>query len=143
MLTDAGLVAMQQADPIFQLGDNLPTRVRDAASATVVRLAVEIADGLPKLGVPRLLGRPAAAAHRAHRRALAPGPLVHWFEQHASRPPHRQRPTPKADSIQRELLVFPTTSPWPRRTAAAAAAVLPRKSIVRLRGPCCRTAQTI
>lgn len=38
------------------------------------------------------------------------GPLVHWFAQHAGRPPHRQRPTLKAETSQRELLVFPTTS---------------------------------
>ena len=59
-LTEAGLAAMQQADLIFQLGENLPARVRDAASSPAVRLAVGISDGLPKLVVRRLL-QPAIA----------------------------------------------------------------------------------
>ena len=32
-LTEAGRAAVQQADQIFQLGENLPARVRDAASS--------------------------------------------------------------------------------------------------------------
>ena len=55
VLTEAGLAAMQQADLIFQLGEGLPMRVRDAVSAPTVRLAVGICDGLPKLVVHRLL----------------------------------------------------------------------------------------
>jgi LysR family transcriptional activator of nhaA len=55
VLTEAGLAAMQQADLIFQLGENLPALVRDAVSAPAVRLAVGICDGLPKLVVHRLL----------------------------------------------------------------------------------------
>jgi len=55
VLTEAGQVAMQQADLIFQLGENLPLRVRDAVSMPTVRLAVGICDGLPKLVVHRLL----------------------------------------------------------------------------------------
>jgi LysR family transcriptional regulator, transcriptional activator of nhaA len=55
VLTDAGLATMQQADLIFQLGENLPALVRDAASSPTVRLAVGISDGLPKLVVRRLL----------------------------------------------------------------------------------------
>ena len=55
VLTEAGLVAMQQADHIFQLGADLPALVRDAVSAPTVRLAVGICDGLPKLVVRRLL----------------------------------------------------------------------------------------
>lgn len=54
-LTEAGRVAMQQADQIFQLGEDLPARVRDAVSAPTLRLAVGICDGLPKLVVHRLL----------------------------------------------------------------------------------------
>jgi len=60
VLTDAGVAAMQQADQIFQLGEDLPARVRDAVSAPAVRLAVGICDGLPKLVVHRLL-QPALA----------------------------------------------------------------------------------
>ncbi len=60
VLTEAGLAAMQQADLIFQLGENLPARVRDAVSTPTVRLAVGICDGLPKLVVHRLL-RPVMA----------------------------------------------------------------------------------
>lgn len=55
VLTEAGLAAMQQADQIFQLGENLPSLVRDAVSAPTVRLAVGISDGLPKVVVRRLL----------------------------------------------------------------------------------------
>lgn len=55
VLTEAGLAAMQQADQIFQLGENLPSVVRDAVSAPTVRLAVGISDGLPKVAVRRLL----------------------------------------------------------------------------------------
>ncbi len=55
VLTEAGHAAMQQADQIFQLGENLPALVRDAVSTPTVRLAVGICDGLPKLVVRRLL----------------------------------------------------------------------------------------
>ena len=54
-LTDAGVAAMQQADTIFQLGEELPARVRDAMSTPVFRLRLGISDGLPKLVVHRLL----------------------------------------------------------------------------------------
>jgi LysR family transcriptional activator of nhaA len=54
-LTDAGLATMQQADHIFQLGEELPARVRAAVSAPTVRLAAGISDGLPKLVVRRLM----------------------------------------------------------------------------------------
>lgn len=63
VLTDAGLAAMQQADLIFQLGENLPAVVRDAISAPSVRLAVGISDGLPKLVVRRLLQPVVAEPH--------------------------------------------------------------------------------
>jgi LysR family transcriptional activator of nhaA len=55
VLTEAGQAAMRQADQIFQLGEQLPAVVRDAAGAGSVRLAVGISDGLPKLVVRRLL----------------------------------------------------------------------------------------
>ncbi|NBX56290.1 MAG: LysR family transcriptional regulator, partial [Betaproteobacteria bacterium] len=54
-LTEAGQAAMSQADQIFQLGEALPTRVREAASSPGVRLWVGVSDGLPKLVVHRLL----------------------------------------------------------------------------------------
>ena len=63
VLTDAGFAAMKQADQIFQLGENLPSLVRDAVSAPTVRLAVGISDGLPKLAVHRLLRPVIAEAH--------------------------------------------------------------------------------
>jgi LysR family transcriptional activator of nhaA len=47
VLTDAGQAAMQQADQIFQLGESLPDRVRDAVSTPTIRLAVGICDGCP------------------------------------------------------------------------------------------------
>ena len=55
VLTEAGVAAMKQADQIFQLGEDLPAIVRDAASAPTVRLAVGVSDGLPKLVVRRLM----------------------------------------------------------------------------------------
>ncbi len=55
VLTEAGTAAMQQADLIFQLGEQLPALVQDAITAPSVRLSVGISDGLPKLVVRRLL----------------------------------------------------------------------------------------
>ena len=55
VLTDAGVVALQQAEQIFQLGQALPQQVLAAAHTSFIRLAVGIADGLPKLEVQRLL----------------------------------------------------------------------------------------
>lgn len=57
VMTDAGRVAMQQADQIFRFGEHLPARVRDTVNATIVRLAMEITDGLPALVVHRLLSQ--------------------------------------------------------------------------------------
>jgi LysR family transcriptional activator of nhaA len=54
-LTEAGDLALRQAEQIFQLGEALPELVRSAAQAKSVRLTVGIADGLPKLVVQRLL----------------------------------------------------------------------------------------
>lgn len=54
-LTDAGQTALQLAEQIFQLGEQLPAAVRDTASHTGLRLAVGISDGLPKLAVRDLL----------------------------------------------------------------------------------------
>lgn len=54
-LTEAGQAAVRQADLIFQLGEQLPEVVRDAADMPSVRLAVGISDGLPKLAVRRLM----------------------------------------------------------------------------------------
>lgn len=55
VLTDAGIAAMKQADLIFQLGEALPSHVRDAASAPMARLTVGICDSLPKMVAHRLL----------------------------------------------------------------------------------------
>jgi LysR family transcriptional activator of nhaA len=54
-LTDAGVAAMAHADQIFELGEQLPAAVRDAATGGGMRLAVGISDGLPKLVVRHLL----------------------------------------------------------------------------------------
>jgi LysR family transcriptional activator of nhaA len=54
-LTEAGVAAMHQADQIFQLGEQLPALVREAATSHGVRLAIGISDGLPKLVLRRLL----------------------------------------------------------------------------------------
>lgn len=55
VLTDAGREAMRQAEQIFQLGEQLTAAVRDAVGTPVVRLAVGISEGLPKLAVHRLM----------------------------------------------------------------------------------------
>jgi len=54
-LTPAGQVALRQADAIFQMGEQLPAMVQDAASAQRVRLLLGISDGLPKMVVQTLL----------------------------------------------------------------------------------------
>lgn len=54
-LTEAGEAALRQADQIFQLGEQLPDVVRDAATQPALRLAVGISDGLPKIVVHRLI----------------------------------------------------------------------------------------
>jgi LysR family transcriptional activator of nhaA len=54
-LTEAGVAAMAHADQIFQLGEQLPAAVRDAATGQGLRLAVGIPDALPKLVVRHLL----------------------------------------------------------------------------------------
>lgn len=54
-LTDAGIAAMRQAEQIFQLGEQLPAAVRDAAGSPIVRLVVGVSDSLPKLAVRHLM----------------------------------------------------------------------------------------
>ena len=49
------MVALQQAEQIFQLSQALPEQVLATVQAPSARLAVGIADGLPKLEVWRLL----------------------------------------------------------------------------------------
>ena len=55
VLTEAGQAALQVAEQIFHLGEQLHTAVRDAASQSGVRLVVGISDGLAKLAVRELL----------------------------------------------------------------------------------------
>jgi len=54
-LTEAGVAAFRHAEQIFQLGQQLPDVVRAAAGPRIVRLAVGISDGLPKLVARHLL----------------------------------------------------------------------------------------
>ncbi|TWO68464.1 transcriptional activator NhaR [Caenimonas sedimenti] len=54
-LTEAGQAALTYADQIFQLGEELPEAVRDAATGQALRLRVGMSDGLPKLVVRQLL----------------------------------------------------------------------------------------
>jgi len=54
-LTEAGVVAMAHADQIFQLGEQLPAAVHEAATGQGLRLAVGISDAMPKLVVRHLL----------------------------------------------------------------------------------------
>lgn len=60
-LTEAGAAAFRLAEQIFQLGEQVPGAVQEAALVQGQRLAVGIADSLPKLAVRHLL-QPAAAA---------------------------------------------------------------------------------
>ncbi|GAA4417356.1 LysR substrate-binding domain-containing protein [Acidovorax lacteus] len=55
VLTEAGVAAMHEADHIFALGEQLPHRVREAASGPTLRLNLGISDGIAKLAVHRLL----------------------------------------------------------------------------------------
>lgn len=54
-LTEAGNAAVALADQVFQIGEQIPAAVRDAATGGGLRLAVGISDGLPKLVVRHLL----------------------------------------------------------------------------------------
>ncbi len=63
VLTEAGTAALGVAEQIFQLGEQLPAAVREAATGQGLRLAVGISDGLPKLVVRHLL-QPAFADAR-------------------------------------------------------------------------------
>ena len=54
-LTEAGEAALQMAEQIFQIGEQLPAAVRDAANHGGLRLTVGMSDGLPKLAVRDLL----------------------------------------------------------------------------------------
>jgi LysR family transcriptional regulator, transcriptional activator of nhaA len=54
-LTEAGQVALREADEIFRLGERLPELLRSNNREPTQRLAVGLADGLPKLLVHRLL----------------------------------------------------------------------------------------
>jgi len=55
-LTEAGQTALELAEQIFALGEQLHTAVGDAASQNRVRLMVGISDGLSKFAVRDLLG---------------------------------------------------------------------------------------
>jgi LysR family transcriptional regulator, transcriptional activator of nhaA len=55
VLTEAGVAAMRQADQIFQLGEQLPAVLREAVGKPSLRLAVGVADSLPKLVVLHLM----------------------------------------------------------------------------------------
>lgn len=55
VLTDAGVAALHEADHIFALGEQLPQRVREAATSQTLRLNLGISDGIAKLAMHRLL----------------------------------------------------------------------------------------
>ena len=67
VLTDAGVAALREADHIFALGEQLPHRVREAASGQTLRLNLGISDGIAKLAVHRLL---TPILHEPHLRLL-------------------------------------------------------------------------
>ena len=55
VLTDAGRVAFERAEEIFQIGQAITREVRQAASSETVRLTVGMSDGLSKLAAHALL----------------------------------------------------------------------------------------
>ncbi len=55
VLTEAGQVALRQADAIFQLGEQLPSLLQCATRAPTLRLRVGVSDALPKLVVRHLM----------------------------------------------------------------------------------------
>lgn len=55
VLTEAGQLVLEQAEAIFQLGEQLPERLRREMLGAGVRLRIGTSDGLPKLMVQRLL----------------------------------------------------------------------------------------
>ena len=55
VLTEAGRVAFERAEEIFQIGQALSGEVREAATTPVVRLSVGLSDGLSKLAAHALL----------------------------------------------------------------------------------------
>lgn len=54
-LTDAGRVAFERAEEIFQIGQAISREVREAAATATVRLTVGMSDGLSKLAAHALL----------------------------------------------------------------------------------------
>ena len=67
VLTEAGVAALHEADHIFALGEQLPQRVREAATGTTLRLSLGISDGIAKLAMHRLLQ---PVLHEPHLRLL-------------------------------------------------------------------------
>jgi LysR family transcriptional activator of nhaA len=64
-LTPAGAAAMRLAEQIFELGEQLPLAVREAATEHGMRLSVGISDGLPKPAARHML-QPASATPGMH-----------------------------------------------------------------------------
>ncbi|MDR3221337.1 MAG: LysR family transcriptional regulator [Candidatus Accumulibacter sp.] len=56
VLTEAGQVALNHAEGIFQMGKALVDAVQDAATGRVIRFAVGLSDGISKLAAHALLG---------------------------------------------------------------------------------------
>lgn len=55
VLTDAGQMAFERADEIFQIGQKIATDVADAAKGPAIRLSIGLSDGLSKLAAHTLL----------------------------------------------------------------------------------------
>ncbi|MFY3382749.1 LysR family transcriptional regulator [Paracidovorax sp. MALMAid1276] len=129
-LTEAGVAALHEADHIFALGEQLPQRVREAASGPTVRLNLGISDGIAKLAVHRLL---TPVLNEPHLRLLCHEgefqPLLGELALHKLHAVLADRPAPPNPALKTtsELL---GTSPlaWyaPPAWAAAAAEGFPR-----------------
>jgi LysR family transcriptional activator of nhaA len=63
VLTEAGVIALREADHIFALGATLPNRVREAVAGQTVRFNLGISDGIAKLMVHRLVAPILAERH--------------------------------------------------------------------------------
>ena len=55
VLTEAGQVAYERAEEIFQIGQKITQEVADAASGPAIRLSIGLSDGLSKLAAHTLL----------------------------------------------------------------------------------------
>jgi LysR family transcriptional activator of nhaA len=129
VLTEAGVAALHEADHIFALGEQLPQRVREAATGTTLRLSLGISDGIAKLAMHRLLQ---PVLHEPHLRLLCHEgefqPLLGELALHKLDAVLADRPAPPNPALKTTSQLLGTSAiAWyaPARWAAAARANFP------------------